>query len=282
MILVTSAYGHVGSEIVKALASRSLPVRAFGHAGNANASNKISGIDYVDGDFFDPPILRSAFNGVDQVFHIGPPESPGEFAIGQAMINLAAEFKIRQFVYFSVIHPYIAALAHHQTKLLVQQYLVDSGVPYTILQPTIFLQTAGIEKVIQGGPWKVPYSIDMPMSYIDLDDVAEAAVIVLTESKHLRATYELVGTDPISVREMAEVVSNQTGRNIEAETISPESIVNHFPRTSVPEAYKANDLEHMMVYYNRHGLTGNSYVLESLLGRAPNTLISYLKKIAGE
>ena len=278
MILVTSANGHVGVKIVKALASRNLPVRAFGRAGDVDHDQKLSEVDYLDGDFFDPPTLRRAFNDVDQVFHIGPPENPGELAIGQAMIDLAAEFKVCQFVFFSVIHPYIAALAHHRMKLLVQQYLVDSGVPYTILQPTIFLQTAGIEKGLQGGTWTVPYSVDIPMSYVDLDDVAEAAIVILTEAKHLRATYELVGTDPFSIREMAAFISKETGHEIKAEAVSPDSIINHLPRTSVAEAYQADDLEHMMVYYNRHGLTGNSYVLESLLKRKPNTLLDYLKK----
>ena len=279
MILVTSANGHVGGAIVGALASRGLPVRAFGRAGGTSKEGKSSNVDYVDGDFFDPLTLRRAFEGVDQVFHIAPPENPGELAIGQAMIDLAAEFKVRQFVFFSVIHPYIAALAHDRMKLLVQQYLVDSGIPYTILQPTIFLQTAGIEKVSEGGTWTAPYSVDVPMSYVDLDDVAEAAVVVLTEANHLRATYELVGTDPLSIREMAASVSEATGHAITVEAVSPETIIGHLPRTSVAEAYQADDLEHMMVYYNRHGLTGNSYVLESLLKRKPNTLLDYLGRI---
>ena len=162
MILVTSANGHVGSLIVKALASHGLPVRAFGRAGDAGLPQVERGVDYLTGDFFDPPTLRRAFDGVNQVFHIAPPDSSGEYAIGQAMIELAAEFKIRQFVFFSVIHTYLA-LPQHRMKLLVEQYLVDSGVPYTILQPTIFLQTAGIEKALQSGSWTVPYSVDVPM-----------------------------------------------------------------------------------------------------------------------
>lgn len=52
--------------------------------------------------------------------------------MGQAMIDLAKEYKIRQFAYLSVFHPYIDALPSHRMKLLVQQYLLDSGIPYTI------------------------------------------------------------------------------------------------------------------------------------------------------
>jgi len=233
----------------------------------------------LTGDFFDAPTLRRAFEGVDQVFHIAPPDNSGEYAIGQAMIELAAEFKIRQFVFFSVIHPYIA-LQQHRMKLLVEQYLVDSGVPYTILQPTIFLQTAGIEKALQSGSWTVPYSVDIPMSYVDLDDVAAAATAVLTEPQHLRATYELVSTDPLSIRDMAVVINKETNSEIQFQTTSPESMSNDLPRTSVAEAYFANYLEAMWVYYNRHGLTGSSNVLEFLLKRKPTNLHDYIKKLS--
>ena len=146
------------------------------------------------------------------------------------------------------------------------------------MQPTIFLQIAGIEKAIQSGTWANPYSIDIPMSYVDLDDVADAAVAVLTEPNHLRATYELVGTDPMSMREMAALIDKMETRKIKVEAVPPASIIDYLPRTTVAEAYQADDLEHMFVYYNRHGLTGNSNVLEVLLKHKPNTISDYLKK----
>ena len=114
---------------------------------------------------------------------------------------------------------------------------------------------------------------------MDLDDVAEAATVVLTEPQHLRATYELVSTDPVSVREMAAFINNETNRQIKIQAISPESISNDFPRTSVAEAYFANYREIMWAYYNRHGLTGSSNVLQFLLKRKPTNLHEYLKRL---
>lgn len=52
MILVTSANGHVGSKIVKAAVAHKLPVRAFGLAQGGSPAEKLSGVDYVEGDFF--------------------------------------------------------------------------------------------------------------------------------------------------------------------------------------------------------------------------------------
>ncbi len=141
MILVTSANGHVGTPIVRALAEADQPVRAFVHSECGLELKNLGVQDVVIGDLLEPSQVRSAFEGVTKVFHIEPPEHPRELAIGQTMIDLAQEHDVQQFVYFSVLHPFISALRHHWNKLLVQEYLIDSGVPYTVLQPTMFMRS---------------------------------------------------------------------------------------------------------------------------------------------
>ena len=141
MILVTSASGHVGTSIVRALVEADQPVRAFVHSERGLRLKDLGVQDVVIGDLLEPTQVRAAFEGVTKVFHIGPPEHPRELAIGQTIIDLAQEHGVEQFVYFSVLHPSISALRHHWNKLLVQEYLVDSGVPYTILQPTMFMRS---------------------------------------------------------------------------------------------------------------------------------------------
>ena len=43
-------------------------------------------------------------------------------------------------------------------------------------------------------------------SFVDLEDIAEAAKIVLTEPNHINAIYELAGTLPLSHVEVAEII----------------------------------------------------------------------------
>jgi uncharacterized protein YbjT (DUF2867 family) len=143
--------------------------------------------DIAVGDLLEPAQLGSAFAGVKRVFHICPPGHPRELAIGQAMTDLAQQHGVAQFVYFSVLHPFVSSLRHHWNKLLTQEYLVDSGVPYTILNPTMFMQVPG--RAVRSGTLALPYSPDQPVSVVDLGDVVE----VLTEETHLRAAYDLVG-----------------------------------------------------------------------------------------
>ena len=57
--------------------------------------------------------------------------------------------------------------------------------------------------MIGDGRYRVPYPVDTKLSLVDLDDVAEAAALVLTEAGHSGASYELVGTTPMSQIEIA-------------------------------------------------------------------------------
>jgi uncharacterized protein YbjT (DUF2867 family) len=167
-------------------------------------------------------------------------------------------------------------------KLLVQQYLIDSGVPFTILQPTILMQNTFLAEVLSSGILSVPYSIDRPMSFVDRRDVAEAAAIVLSGDEHFRATYELVGTRPITARELAKLISQECGRSIEAKRIPADAIIDRLPRTSVIDTFTSDAFERMFAYYNRHGLTGNSNVLGWLLERKPTEYPEYLRRTMAE
>lgn len=279
MILVTSASGHVGTSVVRALVKADQPVRAFVHSQRGLKLKDLGVQDVVVGDLLEPSQLRSAFEGVTKVFHIGPPEHPRELAIGQAMIDLAQEHGVEQFVFFSVLHPFISALRHHWNKLLVQEYLVDSGVPYTILQPTMFMRSP--QGVIERGVMAAPYAPDQPMSVVDLEDVAEVAVKVLSEDGHLRAIYDLVGDQPLSNRDMADIISRVADKAIKVQQLSVDAVTQGMPRDSATEVYGAESLERMFIYYGRHGLTGSPNVLGFVLGRPPTTFEAFVRRSLG-
>lgn len=124
----------------------------------------------------------------------------------------------------------------------------------------------------------MPYSIDQPLSLVDREDVAEAAAIVLSDERHLRASYELVGTEPLSSRELTAVIARESGRPVETIEISKEVVLAHLPHKSVADAYSSDCLERIFAYYSRHGLTGSTNVLGWLLGRKPTTFQEYIQR----
>ena len=126
-----------------------------------------------------------------------------------------------------------------------------------------------------------PYAPDQPMSVVDLEDVAEVAVKVMSEDSHLRAIYDLVGDRPLSTRDMADVISRVAGKPIEVQQLPVGAVMQGMPRDNPIDVYGADSLERMFVYYTRHGLTGSPNVLGFVLGRPPTSYEAFVRRSLG-
>jgi hypothetical protein len=107
-------------------------------------------------------------------------------------------------------------------------------------------------------------------------DVGETAAKLLSEEGHLRATYELVGPDCMGYRTVAELISRESGKPVEAKQIPIAAFLEHLPPCADRD-YAIDMFERMFTYYNRHGLTGNSNVLSYLLGRPATSYGEYIE-----
>jgi uncharacterized protein YbjT (DUF2867 family) len=129
------------------------------------------------------------------------------------------------------------------------------------------------------GIYRVPYPVETRLSLVDLADIAEAAATVLTNSRHSGATYELVGTPPLSQIEVAETFGTALKKPVRAETETTESWEQR-ARAIGMDDYSRETLIKMFRAYARDGLTGNSNVLGWLLGRPPTSLADFAARIA--
>ncbi len=201
MILVTGAAGKTGQAVTRALVSVGASVRALVHKEEYQDSVESAGVSEIYlGDLLNLDDLREIMEGVEAVYHICPNMHPGEEDIGVGVIRAAKEAGVNHFVYHSVLHPQIEAMPHHWLKLRVEEHLIESGLPFSILQPTAYMQniSSRIPNLLEGGVYRVPYPIETGISLVDLEDIAQAAAVVLTEPGHTGAIYELVGTGPIT------------------------------------------------------------------------------------
>ena len=114
---------------------------------------------------------------------------------------------------------------------------------------------------------------------VDLDDVAEAAALVLTEAGHSGASYELVGTAPMSQIEVAETFGHALQRDVRAEA-EPIEVWNQRARNAGMGDYQYETLTKMFQAYARDGLKGNPNVLGWLLKRPPTSLAAFAARMA--
>ena len=281
MILTTGAAGKTGRMVIQALAARGAAVRALVHRPEQTQTvEAIGALDVQVGDMCEQAVLDRAYSGVQAVYHICPNVSPDEELLGRAAINAAVAAGVEHFVYHSVLHPQTEDMPHHWHKLRVEEQIFKSGLPFTILQPTVYMQNilAHWEQILEQGIYPVPYSVETRLSMVDLYDVAFAAAEVLTQPGHEGAIYELVGTQAMTQTEVAAILSQQLERSVRAQSVSLEAW-ERSARSSGMGDYQVKTLVKMFRYYDSYGLWGSPRVLGWLLDRTPTDFSAFVKRI---
>lgn len=282
MILVTGAAGKTGRAVVRALAARGAAVRALVHRPErASAVEALGAAEAVVGDMRDGAAMDRAARGARVVYHICPNVSPDEVSIGQTAIAAAQRAGAERFVYHSVLHPQVEAMLHHWLKMRVEELLFASGLDLTILQPAAYMQNvlAHCDRIVAEGIYPVPYPVETRLSLVDLEDVAAAAALVLTERGHAGAIYELAGPEALTQTDVTNILGQQLGRAVHAQAVPLEDWERGARAAGLGE-YQVETLLQMFRYYARHGFCGNPNVLGWLLGRPPTTFAAFVGRVA--
>lgn len=277
-ILVTGASGKTGRRVVKAIAEKGGVVHAFVRRPEIGPELRALGASEIAvGDLTDRESLRRAVAGVGQVLHICPPMHPDEDKIARMLIGAAQADKVDRVVLYSVLHPILADVPHHRRKLDAERCLVDSGLTYTILQPSRYMQhlLPIWKSVLEIGVHSMPFGTAARFSVVDLADLAEATAKIMTEPGHEAATYQLAGPAPLSQDDMAGILTTLLGRPIRA-AAKP---VHEFHRDAIAAGLPAERIETMLAmnaHYDAHGLVGNPNVLRWILGREPTAFADFV------
>jgi NAD(P)H dehydrogenase (quinone) len=277
MILVTGAAGKTGNAVIKALVAKGASVRALVRRPEQAAALEALGAAEISlGSFDDANALSLAAAGARAIYHICPNASSDELNYARAVAAAAHAHEVRRFVFHSVLHPQIEAMPHHWAKMRAEEMLLAAGLDLTILQPTAYMQNfvGAWRGIVENGVLRIPYPAETRLSLVHLDDVAEAAALVLTQDGHIGATYELVGTAPLSQIEIAAAIGTALRKGIRIVTESVEAWETR-ARDGGMGAHERTTLAAMFRHYARYGLVGNPNTLRWLLGRAPKTFAHF-------
>ena len=276
MILITAASGMTGRHLVPALRQRGQKVRALARSASLE-DMRGDGVQTLQGDMLDPATLRRALDGVSAVIHIGPAFDPLEEAMGRAVVDGALAAGVPRLVQFSVYHPEIDFLINHQVKRRVEEYVVSSGLRYTILEPMHYMQNIDPAAVVEAGVLRLPYSLATPLAFVDLADVAEVAARVLTEDGHDYATYPLCGSDVLSGDDLVKVIARISGSEIVGEEIPVSAVLEAIAGGGRLPRYVEDGLRRLFGYYGLYGIRGNANVLRWVLAREPTSFAQYVR-----
>jgi uncharacterized protein YbjT (DUF2867 family) len=281
-VLVTAANGNQGKLLIPKLVAAGVTVRACVRSQTSERQLRAMGLtDVITGDITDPDVLTRAMRGVEKAYYVGPTLHPDERTMGFAAIDAARAAGVRHFVLSSVLHSIITDLIQHEIKRDLEEYLLSSGLEFTILQPSNYMLRHRLVPAFAEGVFRLSWSLDRYQSMVDLDDLTEVAAKVLTESDHhAAATYELVAPARYTAHDLARVIASVTGRDVVAQQIDSDVFtksalgtddLSQYPyRTAAARAISAR--------YSAHDFIGNPNVLRWLLAREPITFEQFVRR----
>jgi uncharacterized protein YbjT (DUF2867 family) len=282
-LLLTGANGRTGRAMVERMANAGIPVRAFiRDPAQAEGLKTLGAAEFAIGDLADVESLRKAASGAAKVLHIGPPMHPQELSITRALIEAAAEAGVGHFIYYSVMHPQLRGIRHHRLKLDAEEYLLDSGLPHTIVQPSRYMQHLEPiwAQVVDQGLHAMPFSVERRFSLVDLADIAQACAVIAAAGDAFKyGTYELAGPEALSQTDMAAIVGDVIGRPVRARAVPLAEMRSRAVAAGASED-RIDQMEIMNRHYDAHGFQSNPHILQSVLGRPANSFRSYVERLA--
>jgi len=241
MYLVVGATGFLGSEICRQLTAKGKSVRAMVRTTSEQAkvdNLKSLGVTIVYGNLKDRSSLDVTCQGVTAVistasampFSYQPGENDIQAVDLEGVTNLigaAQAAGVEHFIYTSFSGQIDLDFPLRNAKRTVEQRVRDSGVTYTILRPSYYME-AWLSPVVGFDAINAKASIygsgENPISWISLQDVAQFAVASLDNPAARNNTLELGGPDALSPLQVVKVFEEVGGRPFEVEYVPVEAL----------------------------------------------------------
>jgi uncharacterized protein YbjT (DUF2867 family) len=281
-ILVTGATGNTGSALVNTLLGQGATVRALVRDPAKAEALKAAGAEIHVADLLRPETLEGAFDGIDVAYFV---TWNGEDAQTQGMnfIEAARRASEAGSPVRIVRH---SARGHEKSRLIVQHRALDaalaeSGLPYTILRPTMFMQLTMMfaDSIREQGAFYAPLR-DGAVAMIDLRDIVASAVAVILGDGHEGATYDLTGPAAVTFTDVAADFSELLGRPVQFVDVPPQAAREAMTGMGMPEFLVEGYLELYEGF--AEGLFSEvKPSVESLTGTAPHAFDAYAEAFGG-
>lgn len=274
MIVVTGATGKLGRHVVEGLLKKVpadelvLAVRSPEKA----ADFAKRGVQVRSADYEQPDSLDRAFAGADKLLLISASEVGKRVAQHRTVIDAAKRAGVKLLAYTSILNADRSQMKlageHQETERMIRA----SGLPFVLLRNGWYVEnyTENLDPAVKSGAF-LGSAGSGRIGAATREDLAEAAVTVLTTPGHENKVYELSGDAAFTLEELAAEVSRQVGKPIGYRDLPPDQYAAALASFGVPEAF-AQVLADSDVGIARGELQGGSGELARLIGRPTTSL----------
>ena len=223
-VLVVGATGNQGGAVARLLLNRGHRVLALTRHPESPAAVSLgeAGAELVTGDLEDRDSLKKAAQGADAVFAMATPYEAGveaETRHGENILAAAQDAGVAHLVYSSVGNADTSTgIPHFESKYEIEQQIQASSLPHTIIAPVYFMENLFAPWTLPGlkeGKLAMALPADRPLQQVSVPDIAEFAVLALTNRDRFRGKRIDLAGDEISGVQAAQTLSQVSGREIE-------------------------------------------------------------------
>ena len=174
-VLVFGATGNMGGAAARELLKRGWNVRAVTRTPGSDKALALAelGAEVIQGDMDDRNSLEKVFDGMPRVFSVQNWTTSGveaEMRQGKLVADVARSVGVGHLVYGSAGNgDWDTGIPHFDNKLVVEDYMRELGLPFTIVRPTPFMEllsekefypamaTWGVEPKVLGWDTPIPW-----------------------------------------------------------------------------------------------------------------------------
>lgn len=215
-VLVTGATGNVGKEVINALISLSKESLITAGVRNISKENHHfqDEVHLQHFDFENESTFYPALSNCDILFLLRPPHIADVKKHFVPLIKTAKLCKIEHIVFLSVQGVENSRMIPHHK---IEKLIVESNIPYTFIRPAYFMQnftTTLHNDLLKRRMIFLPAG-NAKFTLIDTRDVGLATAVVLANTiSHINKSYELTNDEKLTFNQMAQQLSNVTGKKI--------------------------------------------------------------------
>lgn len=235
-IFIAGAAGNIGSALIDTLPDKGEIVAGV-HSPGKDAPLKAKGVEARVFDFGDKDSMVSAMAGCDRLF-LALPMLEKMPRFGRLAVDAAGEAGIEYIVRSSA---YGASSDAHwrlgREHGMVDQFVEDSRIPFTVLRPNTFMQNFStvLAPSIKAGTIALPEE-EYKVSYIDVRDIAACAARLLHDNEgYTDSFYALTGPQGLTLNDVAAAIAEAAGVEVEYTPIEEEAFIEGLDGAGVPE-----------------------------------------------
>ena len=281
MILVTGATGLNGSELVRRLSAKGIPSRALvRNPAKAQPLESLPNVEVVEGDMARPDSLTDALRGVERAMLISSSDQT-MVEVQSSFIDAARRAGVQHIVKLSGIIPELdSPFRFARMHAEIEKRLEASGVAYTHLRagefmPSYFRQ---VPSIVARGVMALPMA-DARIASVDIGDIAEVAIAVLTTSGHEGKTYPLTGPESLTMADVAAKLSAAIGKPVRYVDVPPEDARQARIAAGMPP-YLAEGLDELFAE-RRKGKESTVWpTIQDVFGWAPTSFDEFARRNA--